>query len=376
MPDRPRPGKRPGARPPERATPIEAGPPYTRVVAALRVLVIGGTRFVGFHAVEGLVEAGCEVAVFHRGGSEPEGLSHVRHLHGDRTELLNHGASFDRFAPDVVLDTAPMIRSDAVDAVIAFRGTAGRLVAISSQDVYFAYDLLRGRASGPAQDLPLTEEAPLRDRLFPYRDQFPEDHPLHDYDKIPIEQTYLSQPDLPATVLRLAAVYGPRDPQHRPFPYLRRMVDGRRWIILDQRRASWRWSRVFVHHAAAAIVLAVTDPGAAGRVYNVADEKALSEQEWVEAIGAAWGWEGQVVRLPADHLPDHLREEGFDFRHPLMVDTSRIRDELGFVERLAAGEAMRRTVEWELRHMPVDLAPHRFDYAAEDAALPDLTLGI
>ena len=341
-----------------------------------RVLVIGGTRFIGLRTIPLLLEAGCEVAVFHRGGTEPEGLPHVQHLHADRADLLSFGGQFERFGPDVVLDMVPIARADAVDTVLAFNGVAGRLVAISSQDVYLAYDVLRNRAQQAPVPQPMTEEAPLREQLYPYRDLFSPDSRMHDYDKIPIEQTYLAEPDLPATILRLPAVYGPNDYQHRPFPYLKRMVDGRRSIILDQRGVDWRWSRTYVDNAASAITLAVTDPRAAGRIYNVAEPSAFREKEWIEAIGKAYGWHGEVVGLPPEDIPDHLRDDELNFAQSLVVETGRIREELGYRERIGFEEAMGMTVQWELANMPDELPPHRFDYQAEDAALPDLTLGI
>ena len=43
----------------------------------------------------------------------------------------------------------------------------------------------------------------------------------------------LSDPELPGTVLRLPAVYGPEDRQHRTFEYLKRMDDGRRAILVE-----------------------------------------------------------------------------------------------------------------------------------------------
>jgi nucleoside-diphosphate-sugar epimerase len=341
-----------------------------------RVLVVGGTRFIGLHTVRALVAAGCEVTLFHRGDTEPDGLPHVRHLHGDRRDLLSFTPQFERYSPDVVLDMVPITRSDAVDTVLAFNGLAGRTVAISSQDVYLAYDILRQRTRHPPVPQPMNEDAPLREQLYPYRDLHPPDDRMYDYDKIPVEQTYLAEPDLPGTVMRLPAVYGPNDYQHRPFPYLRRMVDGRRWVILDERGAHWRWSRTFVTNAAEAITRAVIDERASGRIYNVAEPGALTETEWVQAIGAAYGWSGEIITLPTEEVPEYLRDEVLDFAQHLVADTTRIREELGYREPVELGEAMERTVEWELANLPDELPPHRLDYEAEDAALPDLTLGI
>ncbi|HKH88258.1 MAG TPA: hypothetical protein VKA05_05520, partial [Acidimicrobiales bacterium] len=50
----------------------------------MRLLVIGGTHFVGRAYVEQAVERGHDVTVFHRGADEPVGFPAVEHLHGDR----------------------------------------------------------------------------------------------------------------------------------------------------------------------------------------------------------------------------------------------------------------------------------------------------
>ncbi len=74
----------------------------------MRVLVLGGTRFIGPPTVARLVDAGHEVTVFHRGETEGKLPSEVRHLHGDRRDLAPHAAAFRRFDPDVLLDTLAM----------------------------------------------------------------------------------------------------------------------------------------------------------------------------------------------------------------------------------------------------------------------------
>ena len=105
-----------------------------------------------------------------------------------------------------------------------------------------------------------------------------------DYDKILVEQAVLDQPALPATVLRLPAVYGPGDKGYRLRPYVQRMADGRPAILLAAEQARWRWTRGYVGNVAAAIALAVTDSRAAGRIYNVGDSPTPTEREWVENI--------------------------------------------------------------------------------------------
>ena len=62
-------------------------------------------------------------------------------------------------------------------------------------------------------------------------------------------------------------------------------------------------------------------------------------------------------------------------RNPDPGGTTRIRADLGYREPIEPDEAIGQTIEWELANLPDELPPNRFDYEAEDAALPDLTLG-
>jgi nucleoside-diphosphate-sugar epimerase len=178
----------------------------------------------------------------------------------------------------------------------------------------------------------------------------------------------MGAPDLPGTVLRLPAVYGPGDYQHRLFAYVKRMDDWRPAVLLGEGMASWRWTHGYVEDVASAIALAVTDERAAGRSYNVGEQYPPSWAGWVRGIGDAAGRDGEVVAVPDDRLPGHL-DWGLDTRQHWVADTSRIRRELGYKETLPREEALRRTVEWERAHPPDEADPASFDYAAEDAAL-------
>jgi nucleoside-diphosphate-sugar epimerase len=271
----------------------------------------------------------------------------------------------ERFAPDVVLDAILYSEQQARGMVQAFRGIAGRVVALSSADVYRNYDGLRGKSTAQSDPVPLAENAPLRDTRYPYRGSgLPFEH-ADDYDRVLVEQVLLNEPDLPATVLRLPAVYGEGDAQHRLRPYLQRMRDGRLGILLQEEHAAWRWTRGYVGNVAAAIALAVADARTVRRVFNVGDEPVLSERRWVEQIGAAAGWRGEVVAVSASELPNHLKQP-LDWRYELWTDTTRIREELGYVEPIALDEALKRTVEWE-RSTLDGIEP--LDYDEEDAVL-------
>ena len=336
----------------------------------MKVLIIGGTRFIGARVVRRLIEDGHEVTVFHRGQTSSPTSASVKHILGDRSNLSAFSSGFASIAPDVVLDMICFTEREAETLIDTFRGIAGRVVVASSMDVYRAYGCLLRLETASPDPSPLSEDSPLRVSRFPYRGQAKgSDDMAFDYDKIPVERVVMSDSDLPGTVLRLPAVYGPGD--HRAFEHLKRMEDDRRFIILEEGQARWRWTRGYVGNVAAAVALAVTDNRAANRIYNVGEPDALTELEWVSSIGLAAGWSGEIVVLPKEILPEHLAAP-YDFEHHLGADTGRIRRELGYAEHIMRDEAVSETVDWELAHPPDQFDAGRFNYAAEDEALKKL----
>ncbi len=339
----------------------------------MRILLIGGTSFMGPAVTRELLAGGHAVAVYHRGQTEGAVPAGVTHIHGEREALAQARPELERFAPDVVIHMILMEQAQAEVFTQALSGVAQRAVVISSQDVYRAFARLNGTEPGKPDAVPLTEDAPLRERPFPHRAEQPraEDDPMRwadTYDKIPAERVVMHAASLPCAVLRLPAVYGPRDKQRRFHSALKRMDDGRALIPLDEAEAAWRWTHGYVEDVAHAIALAALDARSAGRIYNVGEPQALSLEERTLAVGAAAGWRGRVVRLSAGRLPEALRF-GVNARQNLIADTSRIRAELGYREPTPPAEAYARTVAWERANPVAQDDPAAFDYAAEDAAL-------
>ncbi|MDZ4278863.1 MAG: NAD-dependent epimerase/dehydratase family protein [Dehalococcoidia bacterium] len=334
----------------------------------MRVLIIGGTRFIGPAVARRLHEMGHDVVVFHRGETEADLPRDVRHVHGDRARLAGYADDFQRLAPQVVVDTSAYAEADVLPVMAVFRGIARRVVALSSQDVYRAYGRFHGREPGLPEPAPYGEDAPLREQLYPYRGT---GRGLDAYEKIFVERAVLGYPSLPGTVLRLPMTYGEGDYQHRIALELKRMDDGRPAILVDEAIAGWRWTRGYVENVASAVALAAADERAIGRVYNVGEQDALTYADWLGEIARAAGWAGELITVPSDRLPPQLRPPPGDYAQDLVADTSRIRNELGYQEPIPRSEALLRTAVWQ-RAQRAELNPDLFDYAVEDEVLAAL----
>src|SRR2546423_1312455 len=137
----------------------------------MRVLMIGGTKFIGPHVVRLLMERGCEVAVFPRGKKKLQGPTGIRPIHQPRAPIpvCEFPSEVREFAPDVVVHMIAMGEADAEAAVREFSGRVDRIVWISSGDVYRAYGRFTGLEPGEPESGLLTEASPLRTVLYPYR---------------------------------------------------------------------------------------------------------------------------------------------------------------------------------------------------------------
>src|SRR5712691_9794558 len=135
----------------------------------MKILVIGGSGFIGPFIIRELVRQGHEVTLVHRGHAKPVLPESVQRIPTDRNNLRVHRKKFERLAADAVIDVILSDERQAKDLMENFRGVTARVVALSSQDVYRAYGVLLGSEPGPPQPTPLTEESEVRTKLHPYQ---------------------------------------------------------------------------------------------------------------------------------------------------------------------------------------------------------------
>lgn len=103
----------------------------------MRILVIGGTRFVGRHFVEQAVERGHDVTVFHRGRTGADLFPDLDHRMGDRDTDLSTLAEGEW---DATVDTCAYLPRQVHTLADALDGRGGHHLLVSSVSVYAAPD--------------------------------------------------------------------------------------------------------------------------------------------------------------------------------------------------------------------------------------------
>ncbi len=88
----------------------------------MKVLVIGGTRFIGLHIVRQLVDLGHEVTTFNRGISPGQLPPGVKRLYGDRKDHTRMREVLGGQQFDAIIDTSAFTLDDVKIIVELFKG--------------------------------------------------------------------------------------------------------------------------------------------------------------------------------------------------------------------------------------------------------------
>jgi CDP-glucose 4,6-dehydratase len=320
----------------------------------LRALVTGARGFGGAWLARVLLEAGVEVTSLDREGDEPTGLQ----LHGIAREV--HDVVGDLRDRELVLR---LLRDRSIDAVfhLAAQPIVGDAnaspVPTFEANVAGTWDLLEccreagvgqvvvassDKAYGPHADLPYTEGSALQP-VFPY-----------DVSKAAadlIARSYWHTYGLPVAATRFANLYGGGD---RNFSRLipetvSAVLDGRRPVIRSD--GSPERDFLYVEDAARAyveIAAALADGRGGGEAFNAGSGRPHAVREVVELI---------CELGPGEIEPDYQgtgNPSGEIERQYL--DSTKIREQIGWEPRIDLREGIERTLEWYAAHPEIRAA--------------------
>jgi nucleoside-diphosphate-sugar epimerase len=306
----------------------------------MRILVIGGTLFIGKLLVKRLVAADHDVTVLHRRAEHPFG-KRVHNAMADRNDAASVRAALAGLRFDAVYDIAydweRGTTGHQVEACArAIPGDLTRYCFMSSVAAY-------GDGLNHAEDDPLASEA----HTNPYvRNKASSERALF---------RMYHESKFPVVTMRPPFVYGPENPFYREAFFWDRLKAGRPIIIPGDGNRLMQF--VYVSDLVDACFHALDKHTAPGRAFNVADEKALTQVEAVHAFAKAAGREAETVRV---HRALIARAGGNAFAEPLYFgeyyDMPPITMVIGRVKRVLNmsltpfAEGLKETYKWYLRH--------------------------
>jgi len=247
-----------------------------------RALVIGGTRFVGRHAVEEFLDAGYELVVFNRGNHENPFADddRVEQIEGDRTVEAEVKRAALEVDPDVVVDCVAYHPGEVRVATEAF-ADADAYVYVSSGAAYGEHRIPKREDETPLAPCSVEEAVDDSDDTYGARKA--------EGDRAVREA---AERGVNAVSVRPPVIYGPHDYTER-FDYWIDRVESHDRVVVPGDGTNL-WHLVYVGDVASAI-RRVAEEGDAGEAYNVGDGHAPTLGEWVERIATACGTEVETV---------------------------------------------------------------------------------
>jgi 2'-hydroxyisoflavone reductase len=246
----------------------------------VKLLLIGGPKFVGHALIEAALARGHEVTTFNRGHTNADLFPELEKLHGDRDGGL---APLEGRSWNAVLDTSGYVPGHVRDSARLLADAAGRYVFVSSISYYADYREPRHESDPPAQlgDLP-------DDRLLP-------DYANYGALKALCEQEVERAFGDRAILIRPGLIVGPNDPTDR-FTYWPRRAERGGPILAPPDQPV---QMVDVRDLAGWAIRLVED-GGSGPYNATSPPRTLTFDSMLEACGAE-----NLVRVTAEFLAEH-----------------------------------------------------------------------
>jgi|SRR5579859_152085 len=293
----------------------------------MRILVIGGTRNVGYQLVWRLLAAGHQVTLLNRGSQPPPFHQQVEILLADRT-TADFARQLASRSFDAAVDFAAYTADDARQALAVLgEGRVGQYVFISTGQVYLVREgcpqpSREGDYAGPLMAEPVDDTYELDEWRYGVYKREAEDVLGHAWET----QRF------PVTRLRLPMVNGERDHFRRIESYLWRMLDGGPVLLLDGGANTVR--HVYSGSVVKAIVGLLGQPATFGQVYNLAQEEMPTLAGLLGLLAEMLGAPARLVSVSAAQLQaiglKPMAVSPFSDHWMSCLDPTRAKTELGF----------------------------------------------
>lgn len=248
----------------------------------MHILIIGGTRNMGYQLALELLQAGHRVTILNRGLTQDDLPPEVERLRADRTEpdqlrAVLRGRSFDA-AVDMVLFNG----TEAETVVNLLRGHVGHYIFVSTGQVYLVREgLARPFAESDYEGLLMPAPKP---NTYGYEEWSYGHHKRQAEDTLALAW---QEHQFPYTSVRIPMVNSERDPMNRLYGYVLRIKDG--GPILVPETPNYALRHVYAGDVVRALITLLQSGQGKGRAYNVSQDETVSLEEMLRIVGEIMG---------------------------------------------------------------------------------------
>ncbi|MFE1748519.1 NAD-dependent epimerase/dehydratase family protein [Coleofasciculus sp. H7-2] len=245
----------------------------------MRILIMGGTRFIGVYLTKILAEQGHEVVLFNR-GNKPAPVEGIKQIQGDRTDAsqLKEKLSPEKF--DAIFDNNGRELSDTQPLVEIFKDRVQHFIYMSSAGVYQKSDQMP-HVEGDAVD-PKSRHKGKHET-----------------------EAYLAQQKVPFTAIRPTYIYGPQNYNDLEAWFFDRIVRDR--PILMPGHGLHITQLGHVKDLAVAMAAVLSNSQAVGQIYNVSGDRYVTFDGLARACAVAVGKSAENLQIL------HYDPKKFDF---------------------------------------------------------------
>jgi UDP-glucose 4-epimerase len=245
----------------------------------MRILIMGGTRFIGVYLTKILVEQGHDVVLFNR-GKKPAPVEGITQIHGDRTDASQLKGKLSQEQFDAIFDNNGRELSDTQPLAEIFKDRVKHFVYMSSAGVYLKSD-----------QLPHVEGDPV--------DPKSRHKGKHE------TEAFLTQLGLPWTSIRPTYIYGPQNYNDLEAWFFDRIIRDRPIPIPGNGMHITQFGHC--KDLAKAMAAVLGNETAVGQIYNVSGDRYVTFDGLARACTEAAGKSPDAVQLV------HYDPKQFDF---------------------------------------------------------------
>jgi len=291
------------------------------------ILIIGGTRNMGYFLALRLLKQGHRLTILNRGISHDELPDHVHRLRADRTDPQQMRRALLAKSFDVVVDFVMYNSHEAATSIELLKGNVGHYIFISSGQVYLVReDIERPFSEG---DYDGRVQPPPKAKTYAYEEW---DYGMK---KRAAEDAFaqaFAHAQFPYTALRLPMVNSERDTFRRLYSYIVRLKDG--GPILIPETPTYPLRHIYSHDVVDALDYLIQTGQGQGRAYNISQEETVSIGEFLDILGKLLYVKPKIARVKRSlleangFLPDC---SPFSDRWMSELTNTRSKEELGLV---------------------------------------------